>query len=214
MKTLRTVILLGILVAGYFWAKQRFGKVKVHRSSVELTIQNYGDQVDQIAKEMGVPPAYFKALIVLECSGENPPKSRYERHVYKRLYNVKKGRRRRYGSFTKKTLRKYSTRQLKDFATSWGPLQIMGYQSLVMKIPVQRFKEEFALYYSMQWAKNTYGNYLSQGDYANAFHIHNTGKPLPASGRPRTYDPNYIKKGLKYIKIFEKKQNEEPAVVM
>ena len=113
-----------------------------------------------------------------------------------------------------KTLRKYSTRQLKDFATSWGPLQIMGYQSLVMKIPVQRFKEEFALYYSMQWAKNTYGNYLSQGDYANAFHIHNTGKPLPASGRPRTYDPNYIKKGLKYIKIFEKKQNEEPAVVM
>ncbi|HAS40235.1 MAG TPA: hypothetical protein DCS93_07140 [Microscillaceae bacterium] len=213
MRSLLWILLFGIFIAFIFWIRQQSGPVKLHKSSVELTTQNYGVQVDKFAQEMGLPSAYFKALIVLECSGERPPKSRYERHVYKRLYRVKKGKRKRYGSITKKTLRKFSNGQLKDLATSWGPLQIMGYQSLAMKIPVSRFKEEFALYYSMQWVKNTYGNYLKKGDYANAFHIHNTGKPLPASGRSRTYDPNYIKKGLKYIKIFEDKENKEPPVL-
>ncbi|OJJ23742.1 hypothetical protein BKI52_05170 [marine bacterium AO1-C] len=213
MRSLIWILLFGIFIAFIVWIRQQNGSVKLHQSSVELTNQNYGAQVDQFAQEMGLPAAYFKALIVLECSGERPPKSRYERHVYKRLRNVKSGRRKRYGSITKKTLRKFSNQKLKELATSWGPLQIMGYQSLAMKIPVSRFQEEFSLYYSMQWAKNTYGSYLKKGKYADAFHIHNTGKPLPASGRPRTYDPNYIKKGLKYIKIFEGKENKQPPVL-
>ena len=213
MKAFRWILFFGLLITVAVWVSQQQGKVTLHLSSVELTTQNYGEQVDQIAQEMGLPAAYFKALIVLECSGESPPKSRYERHVYKRLHNVKKGRRKRYGSITKKTLRKFSDQQLKDLATSWGPLQIMGYQSLAMKISVNRFKEEFALYYSMQWANKTYGNYLRKGNYTDAFHIHNTGKPLPSNGRPRTYDPNYIKKGLKYIKVYEGQENESPPVL-
>lgn len=203
MKQLRWIILVGLVIAGVYWVRNWNQPIKLYRSSVDMTTDNYGAQVEQICQEMVLPSAYFKALIVLECSGESPPKSRYERHVYRRLYQVKTGKRKRYGSITRQQLKKFSKRQLKDLATSWGPLQVMGYQSLAMKIPVNWLKEEYALYYSMLWAQNAYGKYLKKRDFKNAFHIHNTGKPLPRSGKSRTYDPNYIKKGMKYIKIFE-----------
>lgn len=205
MKKIKWLIMAGLMVAGLYWLSQQENDPTLYMSAVELTRHNYGDQVDQICREMDLPPAYFKALIVLECSGKFPPKSRYEPHVYRKLRKVKNGKRKRYGYITKKQLQKFSDKTLKAFATSWGPLQVMGYQTIAMKIPLGWLKEEFALYYSIQWVKKNYGKYLKKGNFDDAFHLHNTGKPLPANGKPRTYDPNYIKKGLKYMKIFQEK---------
>ncbi|EAY25408.1 hypothetical protein [Microscilla marina] len=202
MKNIKWLIVLGLVVV-FYWLSNYKARPKLHLSSVELTRQNYSKQVNQICKEMDLPPAYFKALIVLECSGRFPPKSRYERHVYHKLSEVKRGKRKRYGSLTKTHLKKFSDKTLKDLATSWGPLQVMGYQTIAMKIPLHWLKEEFALYYSIKWVKKSYGKYLKKRRFGDAFHIHNTGKPMPSIGT-RTYDPNYVKKGLEYIKIFEK----------
>jgi hypothetical protein len=202
MKSIKWLIILGLIAVALYWLSNQKVDPEIYLSSVDLTRQNYAEQVDKICKEMDLPPAYFKALIVLECSGKYPPKSRYERHVYRKLRDVKRGKRKRYGRFTKKDLQKYSDKTLKGFATSWGPLQVMGYQTVDMKIPLHWLKEEFALYYSIRWVKKVYGKYLKQGRFEDAFHIHNTGKPKPLVGT-RTYDPNYLEKGMKYMKIFE-----------
>ncbi|TAE14183.1 MAG: hypothetical protein EAZ95_10185, partial [Bacteroidetes bacterium] len=63
------------------------------------------------------------------------------------------------------------------------------------------------------WIERSYGQYLRKNDFANALHIHNTGKPVPITGEYETYAPNYIPRGLEYIKLFQeekvKKENEK-----
>ena len=60
------------------------------------------------------------------------------------------------------------------------------------------------MYYAVKWINITYGDYVRKGDYKHAFHIHNAGKEYPSDGKPLTYDPDYVKNGLKYEKYFRK----------
>jgi hypothetical protein len=55
----------------------------------------------------------------------------------------------------------------------------------------------------VKWIDLTYGDYIRRGQYKDAFHIHNTGRPYPDSGPPKTYDPKYVPNGLMYMKYFE-----------
>jgi hypothetical protein len=54
-----------------------------------------------------------------------------------------------------------------------------------------------------KWINMNYGDQLRSGHIKDAFHIHNTGKPYPQHGPPRTYHKEYVPKGLKYIEEFE-----------
>ena len=35
-----------------------------------------------------------------------------------------------------------------------------------------------------------------------AFHLHNTGKPYPADGQPTTFHPDYVQRGMAYMRKF------------
>ena len=54
-----------------------------------------------------------------------------------------------------------------------------------------------------KWINKNYGDYLRKGQYKDAFHIHNTGRPYPIVGQPKTYHRLYVPNGLKYIEEFE-----------
>ena len=172
-------------------------------SRIEKMRLNYGAEIEDICDELQLPASYFKALTILESSGEKPAATRYEPHVFQTLKDVKDGKRDRYGRFTTQQMEMLSDNTLKKLSTSWGPLQIMGYHCIPLNITVEQLSGNHAMRFAISWADQTYGKYLKEKDFKNALHIHNTGQPLPKSGIPNTYDPEYINKGMALIEQFE-----------
>jgi len=171
----------------------------IQQSVCEKTEKNYGTKVDKIASEFNLPPEYLKALIILECSGRKEVSPRFEKGVFNKLKEVRDGKRGHYEGVKQNDINNASDAALKNLASSWGPLQLMGYKCFELGIRVKDLRGEKALYWGIKWINKEYGDFLRKEKYEEAFRIHNTGKP---SGKP-THDPNYVKKGLDYIDCFK-----------
>jgi len=172
-------------------------------TAIKRTEINYGKDIDKYAKELKLPASYFKALIVLECSGHKNIIPRLEKHVFTQLQKVRDGKAKHYYNIKKKRIKALNDAGLKNLASSWGPFQVMGYQVIPMGINVHNIRGDKSIYWGMKWIKKRYGRRIKRGKYKDAFHIHNTGHRYPKLGNPHTHDPKYVTKGLKYIKAFE-----------
>lgn len=187
-----------IFLAGICWLFGRSCAVNISPEAIKRVNQNYGKEVESICTELGLPTSYFKALIILECSAKKNPASRYEPHVFLKLKAVKAGKLNQYSGLKKADLENYSDQTLKLLATSWGALQLMGYNCIRLNIGIDELKGQNSLRYSIIWCKNNYGAYLEHRDFRNAFHIHNTGKPHPTFWFAHTHDPTYVYRGIAY----------------
>lgn len=176
---------------------------------IEKTLENYGEEVSAYASQYKLPASYFFALIVLESSGRRVIPPRFEPHVYDRLKEVKQGKRKSYEHVTPSHIKDATDDALKNLASSWGPFQLMGYKCLLLDIKVKDIRGKDAVFWGIHWIDLTYGKELKAGDYKDAFHIHNTGRKYPRHGRSLTHDPNYVQRGLSYIKKFEEKMTTE-----
>jgi hypothetical protein len=205
MRTINQILALVVLLLGGYYVWQYLNTF----NPVEQLAQNYETEIESICKEMQLPAEYFKALVILESSAKKPAQTRYEAHVYERLKDVRNGKSERYGRFTSKQLQILSEQTLTKMATSYGPLQIMGYHCIPLGITIDELSGENAIRYAIIWADKNYGEYLKRGDYVNCFHIHNTGQPMPSNGIPKTHKPDYIKRGLEYIKLFKDKKRRQ-----
>ena len=129
---------------------------------------------------------------------------RHEKHILKKLQDVRNHKIANYGRITPKILDGKSDQDLRQFATSWGPFQLMGYHCLDLDIPLSAIaKGDSTVYWGTKWINQKYGEELRAGHNQNAFHLHNTGRPLPKKGAPLTHDPEYIEKGMLYIDYFK-----------
>lgn len=164
--------------------------------------KNWGKDIERAAEKYKIPAAYLKALCMLESSGRKPVPVRFEKHVYTRLKLLKAGLRGPYEHVTRENLHNASDEAIQNLASSWGPFQLMGYKCLLLGIEVKDIRGEDAIDHGVRWIDLTYGKYLRQGRFEDAFHIHNAGRPLPASGKAATHDPRYIQKGLKWMRHF------------
>jgi hypothetical protein len=171
--------------------------------AVLRTEANYGPEIDKLAEQFDLSPEYLKALIILECSGLKNIKPRYERHIYKRLVNVREKKLDKFENIRYSDIKDASDEALKNMAHSWGPFQIMGYKCIWLDIQLKDLRGDDALYWAVKWIDLTYGDYIRRGQYRDAFHIHNTGRPYPDSGPPKTYDSKYVPNGLMYMKFFK-----------
>ena|GEM_PF-543185 len=176
---------------------------------VQRTSENYGSDVDRLAPRFKLSPEYLKALIILECSGKKDIKPRYERHVYHSLLKVKEKKLYKFENITYDHLRDATDEALRNMARSWGPFQIMGYKCILLDIQLKDLRGDNALYWGMKWIDMTYGDYVRQGRYRDAFHMHNTGSPYPLIGPPQTYDPKYVDNGLVYMRYFSVYPNND-----
>jgi len=201
------LIILFLLFALYvlFFHKETIS-TSTEKGALLAVERNYGADIDKYSKEFGVSASYLKALTMLETSGRKNMPSRYEKHVYTKLKEVQAGKRFKYEKVRKRNLRNLSNDAIKNLASSWGPFQIMGYKCIQMGIYVQDLRGEKAVYYGIKWIVEDYGKQLKKGRYKDAFHIHNTGRPHPKYGKALTYDPDYVTKGLQYMKYFEEKE--------
>ncbi len=200
MRKLLILLLLGVVV---YYVYYHFFSSYTQPDAVDKLRANYEAEIEQICQEKALPSAYFKALVILESSAEKPAAQRFESHVFDKLQEVQAGKRARYGKFTTQQMQLLSENTIRKLATSWGPLQLMGYHCIPMGISFDQLTGPEALSHAIDWVDRTYGQYLRAGDYENAFHIHNTGRPIPVTGETQTYDPDYIVKGMEYIAYFE-----------
>lgn len=165
---------------------------------------NYGKKIDAAAKSFNISKEYLKALCMLECSGRFPTNPRYEKYIYSKLKLVKTGFLKKFEHVTPDLLKDANDEAIQNLSTSWGPFQLMGYKCLLLGINIKDIREDSSIYWGAKWIDMTYGKYLRKRQYSDAFHIHNTGQPIPINNIPKTFDPNYITLGLKYMKYFEK----------
>lgn len=118
---------------------------------------------------------------------------------------VRNKQKKSYGTITVKEIGDAKDDALKNLSTSWGPFQLMGYQCVALKTQVRDIRGKDAVKWGIHWVEKAYGNYLRKGEFKNAFHIHNTGKPYPKYGKPLTTNPDYVENGLRYMKYFEER---------
>jgi hypothetical protein len=176
------------------------------------TQENYGAEIDRLSAQFDLNPDFLKSLIILECSGLKKVKPRFERHIYKKLVAVREGKLDHFENLKPRDLRDATDDALKNMASSWGPFQIMGYKCIWLDVQLKDLRGDEAVYWAVKWVDLTYGDYIRRGQYKDAFHIHNTGRPYPDSGPPKTYDPKYVPNGLMYMKYFEAMKEKVPEI--
>lgn len=164
--------------------------------------ENYGKDIEIYCSIENLPASYFKSLAILECSGKKNYPHRFEKHVYSKLVDVKHGKLTEYQNITTQMLKNKTDNEIRKLATSWGPFQIMGYKCMELSIKVEDLSGKDAVFWGITWVNKTYGKYLRQKKYKDAFHIHNTGHPYPLNNKPFTHDPFYVENGLKYMMHF------------
>lgn len=213
MRSMRPLLLVfvlcGLLAAGAVWfrgcirppAYTRFNG-PLGKGGPEALEKNWGRDIEKAAEKHRIPAAFLKALCMLESSGRKPVPARFEEHVYTRLKLVKAGLRGSYEHVTRENLRNASDEAIQNLASSWGPFQLMGYKCLLLGIEVKDIRGDDAIEHGVRWIDMTYGKYLRQGRYEDAFHIHNAGRPVPSSGRHLTHDPKYVANGMRWMRHF------------
>lgn len=179
------------------------------RTKLDRTLANYKHRIVFECAKNQLSPAYFLALSTLESSGKKYPKKRFEKKVYNHLVGVRDRKFKQFGSIKRKKLKGLSNGAIKNLATSWGPFQLMGYQAFELGVYVSDIRGKESVKYGIKWCYNRYGKYLKRNDFPDSFHIHNTGKPHPKKGKPFTHDPEYIRKGMKYMAYFKFKLEEQ-----
>jgi hypothetical protein len=185
------------------YLQKREVNIEDRKAGLEMVTKNYGSKIDSCATLFNISPEFLKALCMLECGGRKVFDARFEPHVYEKLKKVKFGTLENYEHVTQAMLADANDDALKNLASSWGPFQLMGYKCLLLDIKVKDIRGDEAVYFGTKWIEMTYGKYLEKEKYKDAFHIHNTGMPHPAIGRPRTYDADYCARGLKYMQYFK-----------
>lgn len=199
-----------LLVVSYALWMRSCQQVLINPLLTQRVEKNYGKAIEEACKSYkDIDPEYFKALAILEVSARLDPPSRTEKKVWERLIALQKGERKRYSFFTTADLKNKSATDLKFMATSWGPFQIMGFHAVQQDFPLKNLRNEQAVKTGIAWCMKSYGKYLKKKDYRNAFHIHNTGRPLPMTGIPFTTDPDYVEKGMRYMQLLRVNPNVE-----
>ncbi len=194
-------ILVGLVI--YLVAKPGEPKTLPNEVGYDAAIANYGAEIKVLSQKYDLNKDYLMALIMLECSGRRDVPPRFEKGVYNKLKDVKSGKRKLEG-ISADEIGDANDDALKNLASSWGPFQLMGYKCLHLNIQIKDLRGPSSLEHGVEWINRTYGDYIRKGRYEDAFHIHNTGHAVKEPGKYKTYDPEYIPRGLKHMEYFSK----------
>jgi hypothetical protein len=119
---------------------------------------------------------------------------RFEQSVYERLLKAQKGDE-PFGSIKKAIFSGMSDEQLKDYASSWGLTQIMGYNILEWEgwtlADIQNAERHYNGTLRLLWQFEHRFMLNPMKDFAEFFRCWNTGNP-----HGKTFDPNYVDNGL------------------
>jgi hypothetical protein len=155
--------------------------------------------IQEACRSAPAPEEFLGALTANE-SGGDATAVRFEPSVYRRLRAVAAGELPRYGGITAPALSHLADEDLRELASSWGFVQIMGLHVLGRNRTVRdlldpRFHYQFANQLLAEFAKS-YQLDLSR-DFEKMFRCWNSGRP-----EGRTADPAYVEKGLRRMELY------------
>ncbi len=197
-----SIISLSLIISLFFLFSNK--SQITNPAGIEYAKKNYEKDVQKYAKKYKISSAYLMALIMLESSGRKNIKPRFEKHVYYRLLKLRDGRIKHFENLTPADLKGFSNKRIREYAKSYGPFQIMGYKTIKMRISLNDLKGRNAIKYGVYWINKDYGYLLRQGKFMDAFHMHNTGRVYPQSGKPQTHNPKYVQYGMQYLRYFSR----------
>ncbi len=148
-----------------------------------------------------ISESFLAALIANESGGDADAK-RLEKPIFAELIKLSQGRIPNWGSITISDIQSLSYDELMDIATSWGLTQVMGYHTLGTGRPARDLAEpEFNIIKSISILESFARRWKldSATQPEKLFSVWNTGRP-----NGKTYDPNYIPRGILRMGIYEK----------
>jgi len=194
---------IGIVLFYFFLKVGCDFKTESSVGGYKAAIDNYGREIKILAGQFDLPRDYLMAVIMLESSGRKDIPPRFEQSVYNKLKSVQDRKLATLENITYEDIKDASDDALRNLASSWGPFQLMGYKCLHLDVKIKDLRGANSLYWGVYWIDKTYGSYLRKGRFEDGFHIHNTGHPVPKNGKYKTYDKDYVKKGLEYMDYFK-----------
>lgn len=210
------------------------------RRLVQRVFERCHEAIAEACSKSSVPAEFLGALAANESGGYGDAR-RFEPAVYRHLVAVAVGRRPSYGSINAKALddevaellpagdgdihTRYMTRgfaeihsgrigqatdaALREMATSWGYTQIMGYHMVARPGDLHKLLDPDFHFHMAVWLLSEFvlDYRLDAGrDFAEMFCCWNTGRP-----HGRTFDPDYVDKGLRRMQIYRQLGPLQPA---
>jgi hypothetical protein len=171
--------------------------------------EHWGPAIAAACQFSSVPSAFVAALIANESGGEPTGPPRFEPNVYAKLLAVRDGRLSHYGSIDKHDLAGCKDIDVRDFATSWGLTQIMGYHLLAWgQDPRDLLNPKFNLEMCTRLLASFAQAYQLdvRREFEELLRCWNAGAPYDNPKTPRlegkTTDPEYVPNGLLRMKIY------------
>jgi hypothetical protein len=210
------------------------------RRLVQRVFGHCSEVIAEACTRSAVPPEFLGALAANESGGRGDAR-RFEPAVYRHLLAVAQGRSPSYGSINVTELdqevaellpandaalhARYMTRgfadihsreirraaddALRELATSWGYTQIMGYHMVGRPGDVHKLLDPHFHFRTAIWLLSEFvvDYHLDPAhDFAEMFCCWNTGRP-----HGRTFDPDYVGKGLQRMEIYRQLGRLQPA---
>ncbi len=173
-----------------------------YKSGLQAVETNYGEEIKKQALKRNLNSDFLKAICMLECSGRKIVPSRFEPHVYKKLVAVKKTKGAFYERIQHHQIKMMSDGAIRNLSSSWGPFQLMGIRSVNLNCSVSDLRGPLAVEKAIEWIDAEYGYLIKEKRYKDAFHKHNTGKLYPDFGPPKTFNPQYVNLGIRFMDYY------------
>ena len=184
------------------------------RTLMEAIHQRYGALITYVCRKSSIPEAFIAALIANEsgrwAADGNPTPARFEKHVLRKLREVRDGMRKDYAGLTLADLKDASEEILRADASSWGLTQIMGYHVIKNGFPPFKLNDpEVNLTKAIALLRDFAGHFQLDvtREFEEMFRCWNSGAPYDDPKTPRiegkTHDPKYVEKGLARMGIYE-----------
>jgi len=169
----------------------------------------WGVALTAVCQYSSVPVEFIAALIANESGGDPTGPPRFEKNVFAKLKAVRDGRLNHYGSIVKHDLAGCKDADVRDFATSWGLTQIMGYHLLAWgQDPRDLLEPKFNLEictrllagFCQRYQLDPYLEFEEMLRCWNTGHPYDDPKTKCVEGR--THDPNYVPNGLRRMALY------------
>ena len=168
----------------------------------------WGELLRATAATCSIPESFFAALVANE-SGGNKDAQRFESGVFAALSAVLEGTKTAYGSLRQSDLllfavpgEEYLPAALRTLATSYGLVQIMGYEAIAFHLDgvarLQDPQSELPICVKMYAQFAEHFELDLKKDFEQMFDLWNTGRP-----HAPTFDPKYIPNGLARKALYE-----------
>jgi len=181
---------------------------------MEAIHQRFGELIAHVCRYSSIPPEFIAALIANESGSyvhdNKPIPQRFEKHILRKLKEVRDGKRLEYAGLTLADLKDTSDELLRADASSWGLTQIMGYHVIKNGFPPFKLNDpEVNLTKAIALLRDFAGHFQLDVtlEFEEMFRCWNTGAPYDDPKTPRvegrTHDPKYVEKGLARMGIYK-----------